>query len=70
MVNEVNGIIEFYAHAIPFLASTRKKVATAGHGESTVTVVFSGLDNDNKPKGSTFLLKENLRIPRGPDNLV
>jgi hypothetical protein len=67
MVCEVNGIIEFYAHAIPFLASTRKKGVTAGNDE-TVSITFPGISIDNRLKGKTFLLKENLRVPRGPDS--
>jgi|GEM_PF-3432236 hypothetical protein len=67
MVCEVNGIIEFYAHAIPYLASTRKKGLTADNDE-TVSIIFPEISIDNKLKGRTFLLKENLRIPRGPDS--
>lgn len=66
-INEVSGIIEFYSHAIPYLASTRERNITAVKGE-TVIMEFPGLNIDNGPVERTVLLKEILRIPRGPDS--
>lgn len=67
LLNEVNGIIEFYAHAIPYLASTRERGVSAVYGK-TVSIAFPGLDNGSTQLERAYLLKENLRVPRGPDN--
>jgi len=67
MVNEVNGIIEFYAHAVPYLASIKEKGITAVKGE-TISIAFPGLNINNRQAEKSLLLKENLRVPRGPDN--
>lgn len=66
LVNRKNGVIEFYAHAIPYLASTRKR-NIAALGNETVGIAFPDLNINDNQSNKIFFLKENLRIPRGPD---
>ncbi|MCF8010166.1 MAG: hypothetical protein K9L17_02315 [Clostridiales bacterium] len=59
-----HGIIEFYAHAIPYLAST-KNIDIYENEKDVIPVQFYNLNFSNTLK---YKNKELSGMPRGPDS--
>lgn len=69
-INDNSGIIEFYNHAIPYLASTRLKVSNNDlikNNDGTVSIEFAGLINQSNSSSEKFFSEGYYRGPRGPD---